>query len=281
MEQEWKSGYFQKRVDRLLELLPIEEAGTIHIDAFFVRRGKSTSIPREKLARRNMIAYFNRRGVEVTSEFIYREWRSGIRVHFGKSDTIGLISAFWNPVFGPRDILRYPAAAVGFGEQCNALTPFQSLEWLIYGNMHGEDLLHPEDSEWPQKFLKRFITYTVPHYYLNQFTRLKIKGIGKSIRLLHSEGVVSFVREKRIEQNGCVLKYKNNLCLPEAVRSGSYLAYSETGGEQVWNAVGRTARVYRLTAGGRSEQYDEVSIVDGKIHYPTQPETAYQIEVDI
>lgn len=69
-------------------------------------------------------------------------------------------------------------------------------------------MLHPEDSEWPQKFLKRFITYTVPHYYLNQFTRLKIKGIGKSIRLLHSEGVVSFVREKRIEQNGCVLKYK-------------------------------------------------------------------------
>lgn len=109
-----------------------------------------------------MIEYFNRRGVEVTSEFIYREWRSGIRVHFGKSDTIGLISAFWNPVFSPRDILRYPAAAVGFGEQCNALTPFQSLEWLIYGNMHGEDLLHPEDSEWPQKFLKRFITYTVP-----------------------------------------------------------------------------------------------------------------------
>lgn len=281
LEQEWKSGYFQKRVDRLLELLPIEEAGTIHIDAFFVRRGKSTSIPREKLARRNMIEYFNRRGVEVTSEFIYREWRSGIRVHFGKSDTIGLISAFWNPVFSPRDILRYPAAAVGFGEQCNALTPFQSLEWLIYGNMHGEDLLHPEDSEWPQKFLKRFITYTVPHYYLNQFTRLKIKGIGKSIRLLHSDGVVSFAREKRIEQNGCVLKCGNDLCLPEAVRSGSYLAYSETGGEQVWHVAGRTARVYRLTADGRSEQYDAVNIADGKIHYLTQPETAYQIEVDI
>ena len=120
----------------------------------------------------------------------------------------------------------------------------------------------PEDSEWPQKFLKRFITYTVPHYYLNQFTRLKIKGIGKSIRLLHSDGVVSFAREKRIEQNGCVLKCGNDLCLPEAVRSGSYLAY-------------------RLTADGRSEQYDAVNIADGKIHYLTQPETAYQIEVDI
>ena len=136
MEQEWKSGYFQKRVDRLLELLPIEEAGTIHIDAFFVRRGKSTSIPREKLARRNMIAYFNRRGVEVTSEFIYREWQSGIRVHFGKSDTIGLISAFWNPVFSPRDNFALsPPLRLGLGSNGNALTPFQSLEWLIYGNI--------------------------------------------------------------------------------------------------------------------------------------------------
>lgn len=121
----------------------------------------------------------------------------------------------------------------------------------------------------------------MPHYYLNQFTRLKIKGIGKSIRLLHSDGVVSFAREKRIEQNGCVLKCGNDLCLPEAVRSGSYLAYSETGGEQVWHLAGRTARVYRLTADGRSEQYDAVNIADGKIHYLTQPETAYQIEVDI
>ena len=88
-------------------------------------------------------------------------------------------------------------------------------------------------------------------------------------------------REKRIEQNGCVLKCGNDLCLPEAVRSGSYLAYSETGGEQAWHLAGRTARVYRLTADGRSEQYDAVNIADGKIHYLTQPETAYQIEVDI
>lgn len=280
LEQEWRSGYFQKRVDRLLELLPIEEAGTVHIDAFFVRRGRGTAIAREKAARRQMIAYFNSRGIEVTSEFIYRERASGLRLHFGKSDVIGLIPAFWNPVLSPREILKYPAARVGFGEFCKALTPYKQLEWLIYGNLHGEELFHPEDSSWPQKFLKRFLTYTVPHYYLNQFSRVKMRGIGRARRLYHSDGVVSFVDGHRIEQNGKVLKRGNNLCLPEAVREHSYLAYSESGGEQTWYLNGKTARIRRLSPDGVSEICDTVTVVNGAVRYRAQPESAYQIEVE-
>lgn len=280
-EKELQSGYFQKRVDRLLELLPIEEAGTVHIDAFFVRRGKDTEIAREKAARKKMIAYFNQRGIEVTSEFIYREWRCGLRVHFGKSDTIGLISAFWNPVLSKKEILNYPAQFVGFGEQCNSLTPHKSLEWLIYGNMHGEDLLRPEDADWPQKFLKRFMTYTAPHYYLNMLERLRIRGLGKAAKLCHSEGVVSFARGKRIEQNGRILKNGDELCLPEAVQPNSYLAYSAAGGEQIWYLNGKTARIYRLTPAGLSREFETRTIQDGCIRYFTQPESAYRIEVKI
>lgn len=281
LEQEWESGYFQKRVDRLLELLPIEEAGTVHIDAFFVRRGKNTPIVREKAARRKMIEYFNSRGVEVTSEFIYREQNSGLRLHWGKSDVIGRIPAFWNPVLSPRELLKYPASLVGYGEQCAALTPYKSVEWLIYGNLHGEELLHPEDNEWPQKFLKRFVTYTVPHYYLNRFDRLKIKGFGRSRSLYHSGGVASFVDGRRIEQNGRVLKRGNDLCLPEAVRANSYLAYSESGGEQTWYLDGKTARIRRLTPEGVADQVERVPIIDGAVRWHTQPESAWQIEAEV
>lgn len=282
LAQEWESGYFQKRVDRLLELLPIEEAGTIHIDAFFVRKGRHTPIAREKAARRKMIEYFNSRGVEVTSEFIYREQNSGLRLHWGPSDTIGLIPAFWNPVLSPREILKYPAARVGYGEQCTALTPYKSLEWLIYGNLHGEDiLLDHEKPAWAQQFLKRFITYTVPHYYLNQFQRQKVRGVGQSRRLCHSGGVVSCVDGHRIEQNGRVLKRGNDLCLPEVIRPNSYLAYSESGGEQTWYLAGKTANIRRLTPDGVSDQVERVPIINGAVRWHTQPESAWQIEVEV
>lgn len=282
LAQEWESGYFQKRVDRLLELLPIEEAGTVHIDAFFVRKGRHTPIAREKAARRKMIEYFNSRGVEVTSEFIYREQNSGLRLHWGPSDTIGLIPAFWNPVLSPREILKYPAALVGYGEQCTALTPYKSLEWLIYGNLHGEDiLLDHEKPAWAQQFLKRFITYTVPHYYLNQFQRQKMRGVGQSRRLCHSGGVVSRVDGHRIEQNGRVLKRGNDLCLPEVIRPNSYLAYSESGGEQTWYLAGKTANIRRLTPDGVSDQVERVPIINGAVRWHTQPESAWQIEVEV
>lgn len=282
LAQEWESGYFQKRVDRLLELLPIEEAGTVHIDAFFVRKGRHTPIAREKAARRKMIEYFNSRGVEVTSEFIYREQNSGLRLHWGPSDTIGLIPAFWNPVLSPREILKYPAARVGYGEQCAALTPYKSLEWLIYGNLHGEDiLLDHEKPAWAQKFLKRFITYTVPHYYLNQFQRQKMCGVGQSRRLCHSGGVVSRVDGHRIEQNGRVLKRGNDLCLPEVIRPNSYLAYSESGGDQTWYLAGKTACIRRLTPDGVSDQVERVPIINGAVRRHTQPESAWQIEVEV
>lgn len=281
LAQEWESGYFQKRVDRLLELLPIEETGTIHIDAFFVHRGKHTAVASEKAARRKMIEYFNSRGIEVTSEFLYRERNSGLRLHFGKSDTIGLIAAFWKPVFSPRDILKYPASLVGFGELCKSLTPYKQLEWLIYGNLHGEDLFrqYRTDPQWAQKFLTRFLTYTVPHYYLNQFRRLKMQGVGRARRLYHSQGVVSYVAEHRIEQNGKILKQGNELCLPEVVRENSYLAYSQAGGMQTWYMQGRVAQVYRLTTNGVSATFDTLPVVNGKLRYVAQPHSAYRIEV--
>lgn len=282
LAQEWESGYFKKRVDRLLELLPIEEAGTVHIDAFFVHKGKNTSIAQEKAARRKMIEYFNNRGVEVTSEFIYREQNFGVRLHFGKSDTIGLIAAFWNPVFTPRDILKYPASLIGFGELCKSLTPYKQLEWLVYGNLHGEDILMDrEDGSWKQKFLKRFITYTVPHYYLNQFDRIQIKGSGNARRLYHTDGVISYVDGHRIEQGGKVLKSGNDLCLPETIRENSYLAYSESGGEQTWYLKGKAAHIRRLTSEGVTDGEQIATIVNGALRWKTQPECAYQIEVEV
>lgn len=281
LAQEWESGYFRSGWTVYWRCSPLRRrARSILTHSSSIRERIPLSHGKSGAAK--MIGYFNSRGVEVTSEFIYREQNSGLRLHWGKSDVIGLIPAFWNPVLSPGEILKYPASVVGFGEQCKALTPYKQLEWLIYGNLHGEDiLLKHRDTAWVQEFLKRFITYTVPHYYLNQFERLKIYGMGRSRRLYHSGGVVSCVDGHRIERNGRVLKQGNNLCLPEVIRPNSYLAYSESGGEQTWYLHGKKAMIRRLTPDGVSDQVGVVPIINGAVRWHTQPESAWQIEVEV
>ena len=122
----------------MLELLPIENAGTVHIDAFFVRKGKRTSIREEKLYRRKMIEYFNSRGIDVTSEFIYRERNNGLRLHYGESDTIGYIPAVWNLVMTQKDYLRYPPNILAGGKLNTDLQKDKDLQYLFYGNTSGE-----------------------------------------------------------------------------------------------------------------------------------------------
>lgn len=76
--REWQTGYAQKRIDELLEMLPIQRAGTIHIDAFHTyppanRRGPISPwlgiTPEEEAAtQRKIIRYWRDKGVDVTCE---------------------------------------------------------------------------------------------------------------------------------------------------------------------------------------------------------------------
>lgn len=77
--REWETGLAQRRIDGLLAMLPIERAGTIHIDAFHSRAPVREhddcispflgySIEREMEAQRRIFRYFRDRGVDVTCE---------------------------------------------------------------------------------------------------------------------------------------------------------------------------------------------------------------------
>ena len=77
--REWETGYTQKRIDGLLDMLPIRRAATIHIDAFHSmapgRDDQDTISPylgypigREIQTQRMIFRYFRDRGVDVTAE---------------------------------------------------------------------------------------------------------------------------------------------------------------------------------------------------------------------
>jgi hypothetical protein len=46
--REWEAGYTQQRIDKLLTLLPIEKAGTIHVDAFHTSSCPAQGTTREQ-----------------------------------------------------------------------------------------------------------------------------------------------------------------------------------------------------------------------------------------
>jgi hypothetical protein len=89
--REWETGFARKRIDALLARLPIQRAGTIHIDAFHSLRPIPHAYPQERYpdqpksdtrispfldyplerevaAQRRILRYFRAQGVDVTSE---------------------------------------------------------------------------------------------------------------------------------------------------------------------------------------------------------------------
>lgn len=224
--EKYKSGCFKSRVDRLMELLPIREAGTVHVDAFFVRKGKDTSIKEEKIYRRKMIEYFMQNGVDVTSEFIYRERNNGLRLHFGKSDVIGIIPAFWNLVLSQKDYLRYSSREIAGGCLNMDLQTDKDLQYLFYGNTSGEGCFS-EKGDWTKSFTESFALGSVPYFYLNRHELLGIDGRGKKRVASFSGGVETSISGRRITENGRVIKSENTLCIPIAWRENSYFAWSK------------------------------------------------------
>ena len=115
----YESGLFQKNWDRFCAATPVREAGTVHLDNFCIAQSLNpyTSVEDEDKARNKMLDYIASLGIDVTSEYTYREleWRADspehpIRDHlyktavdplpFGRFEdapvrTIGRIPATW------------------------------------------------------------------------------------------------------------------------------------------------------------------------------------------
>lgn len=70
--REWASGLAKRRIDQLCDLLPIREAGTIHIDAFRPNPspGHGTDWTIEETACREIVRYWNSLGIDVTTEYL-------------------------------------------------------------------------------------------------------------------------------------------------------------------------------------------------------------------
>lgn len=260
----WESGLFKRQIDRFVELFPfIAETGTIHVDNFQCYKNFSPAVSIREMqdARRKMIAYVHEKGMDITSEFTYKETEDlhnrpifGLpREHHRSApmDTVGFIPmTWWCNRQTKKELVEVPPQVY-----CGGMFREKRYEKILYGNMHGEDILTTSNPHWVENFLHQFATLQVPCHFLCAHKRLAIEGFGGNLHCTLSDGIESFGKTQTIAQNGVVRKEGDTLLLPLVQKKGQYIAYSKNGDNRTWHipeAVGNSAQVYAITENGNA-----------------------------
>jgi hypothetical protein len=177
--KEWETGLAQKRINGLLAMLPIQKAGTIHIDAFHIYRPIPHAYPQEKYpdllksdkrispyvnipaeketeAQRKIYRYFRDKGIDVTSEgtqFLRPDAHVGLQpmAWVYEAPEGGIVPSLYcgTPMRAEPEILKDPVKLSGLVESfCKNVVPWN------YGNngtakkgnqpvQNGSDLFYP------------------------------------------------------------------------------------------------------------------------------------------
>lgn len=189
-KEEWKSGLFVELFDGLLGVLPLVECGAVHVDNFQCYHNYKPDITIEETQRyrKKMIEYVHQKGIDITSEFTYKEdEKLPNKKLFGLSrehnphapmDTLGLIPAsWWCTKMTREEYVLIPPTLYGGGRYKDG-----RYDNYLYGNMQGEDvwLKHYQNGNWEEVFLYQFATIQIPHQFLCQFKRKAIVGKGRN-----------------------------------------------------------------------------------------------------
>ncbi|MDO4363067.1 MAG: endo-alpha-N-acetylgalactosaminidase family protein [Clostridia bacterium] len=284
----WESGLFKRQIDRFIDTFPfIAETGTIHVDNFQCYKNYSpyVSIKEMQDARRKMIEYVKSKGIDITSEFTYKEGNElpnkpifGLpRDHFkhNKMDTLGYIPmSWWVYRMTDDELVNTPPTVYCGGE-------FRE-KWMnnvFYGNMHGEDIVVKSNKNWLNDFIYRFATYQVPGHYLNSLKRFEIGKEKGHKYCKFSDGVISYSKGRIIAKNGKVIKDGDNLLLPFIHEESTYIAYSKVGDCRDWDIFESdksNADIYRIGENG-NEFIRTLPIKNGKLHLNIPEKIAYKI----
>lgn len=292
-KQLWESGIFKRLFDSFLEVIPAAEAGTIHLDNFCLAESLNPKTYNEEQneARNKILDYIYEKGIEVTSEYTYREahFRNESITHPNRKmyaqagedmteipwesvpmRTLGKIPAtWWTSQVSMDECIEIPPSVYSGHLNDKAQMP------VFYGTMHGEDvwMKHgPEAENWAAAFIKEFITYHVPYVYLNRYKRLSYTEnpdaeYEKKYTVNFADGVVSKAEDLSISKNGVILKKGNDVILPLTEDNKTFVAYSENGKDGEWNvpdADFTEAKVYNITPYG-NEYICDVAVKDKKI----------------
>ena len=302
-KQYWESGLFKKIFDDFCEAVPVKEAGTVHLDNFCIAENffPRTDVEEQNEARNKMLDYVQSLGIDVTSEYTYRELplradadHHPVRKYYGLYEkdlpianwkdapihTLGRVPAVW----WMSNMTIDDCINIQPGEFSGYLND-AVLKTVFYGTMHGEDIWMNNGNEkdvWVPLFVKEFFTHHVPYIYLNRYKRLSYKEDEENFVVSFSDGVESIGKTKTITKNGIVLKCGNDVILPLTEDNKIFVAYSENGRNGEWNipdADYTNAKVYNITVDG-NEFICDTTIADKKIQLSLEPGQAVAVKFE-
>ena len=265
---EWEKGLLQRRIDRLCELLPIREAGTIHVDAFHNAvpfpvvgangrhsiRMRSPISPwhghtreQDMEAKRKIVKYLDSKGIDVTTEGV-----GGMDVGGGRD---GYFPMYWHyNARGYALSLKASQACGGnvYGSQC-----------AFGGNVNGEAVFrgNPDLAKAFDVFKRGFCKTTLITQYLNTFERKAlVEGKDGSIGVFE-DGVRTMWKGGRLSvaKDGVILSDGCDVLIPAVWLGGdgALVAYSENGcRDRKWKVpagvkLSDKMKAWRITAKGR------------------------------
>ena len=235
--REWETGYAQKRIDSLCVLLPVQEAGTIHIDAFhswapigekgpgerpFVKGPISPflnfTVQDETKAQENIFKYWASKGIDVTSE--------GVKF-LRETAFDGLQPMAWWIDFSPEEYIKWPASYYCGGTD-------NRFSGKLFGtSIHGEDIFKNDPANL-SGFLNEFLTKTLPWFYLNRLERICYVSDGNNKKVVFTGNVETKIENDNfcLIQSGKKLVENGDVFLPAlwTVKPG-IVAFSESGFE--------------------------------------------------
>ncbi len=301
----FESGLFKRNWDRFCAATPVCESGTVHLDNFCIAQSLNprTSVEEEDAARNKMLDYIQSLGIDVTTEYTYRElqWRADSPEHpirrfyeaavspLPDGDwrnaplrTLGRIPAsWWTSNMTMEDCMKIPPAVYAGHVTDSAQAR------VFYGTMHGEEIWRKygnRAADWANAFLRDFCVYHLPYVYLNRYDRLRFEenpalGDGR-YTVFFSGGVVSRGEDLSIMKNGVLLKQGGDALLPLDESNEVFIAYSESGKSGDWNipdAACKAADVFEITPTGNVPR-GRVEIKNGKVHMSVLPGQALALK---
>jgi len=270
--KEWESGLAQKRIDDLLAMLPLEKAGTIHIDAFWMVDDNKEE---ELATMRKIVRYWRSKGVDITIE--------GLAQPDHNDALIGLVPMAWhinNRGWGRGDELteknymEIPASLF-----CGGMD--HSQRSLLFGtNMIGEDISNDRIHD----YLSRFCLNTLPWQYLNHYERKQFIEYEDTKEVRFSDGLISRVINGKpfVKHGDIVLRDGNNVFVPALWKDKEIIAFSANGYDNrrwvlpsSWLMLNKVS-INEISTDG-PKLLGDIYVADGIVEFSLKPNQAVSI----
>lgn len=260
--RDWATGNAQARLDKLCDLFPLSEAGTIHIDAFQMRtptpvvEGDKVRIQymspispyhgiseeEERAAQLNIIKYLDAKGIDVTSEFCPHPDFTGYMPSVWHKNESNLYLSLTE-----RQMAHTNGGGFAdvFGRNVNCEQAFRN----------GGDTME----EKAETFKKEFCRKSLPYLYLSRLTPVAyLKWEGRNMGGLFTDDVRTYSLGGRFSMYKADVKLAGdgNYFIPAAWSGDNVVvAYSDEGYEDMaWTLPseiqGRAAEMYVVDASG-------------------------------